>query len=246
MKNRNNSTKESKRQNAEELKSLLFSRRRFHQIGNRLNETVEQWQHRERLQWTVVWIIAIISTPIFIGLFWHMIQNYGPREPLPFWFLFVFYPVLLTSLPSYMMILSFSILRPKDSFGRWIVFGQGIFYRYGKSSHTFVPFSEIRSIRFACVVLETYSETLRISERSSSAHPGDTKDFLPFLNLLIDRMRQFCPANVEIKKMVEQQTIIRQRITERYCCRSADYLMMAAYFLPLFLLCVRLGAQQLR
>lgn len=235
--------KTSKRQDAEELKSQLFSRRRYHEIGNRPDETVEQWQRRERWQWAITWGVAVVSTPIFIGLFWFMIRNYGPREQLPFWFLLAFYPVFLTSLPSCMMILCFSVLRPKESSGRWIIFGQGIFYRYGKSSHTFIPFSEVYHIRvekprsgFSCIVLETDSQTLRISERSSNARPGDTKDFLPFLNLLVERMRQFCPMDNETENPLELQTIIRRRITERYCCRIADYLVMAAYALPLLLL----------
>ncbi len=227
---------------AETLKAEIFARRRFHQIGNRVDETLEQWHRRERGERTIVWIIAIISTPILITLLHYMHQTYGPREPLPFWFVVVSFPLIIASTSSCMMILVFFFLRPRESLGRWIIFGKGILHKYGKSPHRFVPFSSIRRIRvempnsrFSCIIFETASEPLRISECSSNANVGDTKEFLPFLNLLIERLQQDGSNAVEIEKLTELHTIIRRRIVFLHCCQYYDWLMMAAYFAPLLL-----------
>ena len=221
---------------ADNLKSQLFARRRYHEAGNRPADTVEQRQKRERIETLVARTGAIVGTPIFIVLFVYM---FHPKE-LPWWFAPSYFVTLIISSFSCAMLLS-QFTQPCPSYGRWIIAFDGIFYRYGKSPHRFVPFAFLRNVRvespksgFAVVVFDTDQEPLRIGEDIHVSRKPT--EFLPFLNYVIDRLRQNGWSNVNLTPLLDLQRIIQRRIVHRQCFQYTNYLMMACYFVPL--LCI--------
>jgi hypothetical protein len=237
------------KQTVDELKSKLFTHRRYHEAGNRRDCTVEQWQKRERNETLAKWIGAIVFTPIFIALWSYISHHYGTCdgactgacETVPWWLFFSWMGAMLISMISCMSLFVVPFLRPRPCYGRWIVAFDGIFYRYGKSPHRFVPFASLRNHRvekpksgFAVIVFDTNQEPLRIAKRADG--DGNPIEFLPFLNYLIDRLAQNGRSNADLKPLLELQRVIRRRPVWRHCFQYTEYLMMACYFAPL--LCV--------
>jgi len=227
---------------AQYLETELFACRRYYEVDNRRNDTVERRQKRDWIIVRVIGMLAIVFTPITIALYVYMSQNYAPREPLPWQLGVSMYCVTLISVPSCMITISILVL-PKPCFGRWIIVHAGIFHRYGKSPHRFVPFSSLRSVRverpksqFAVIVFETDHEPLRISERNFSSNkpkPNDG-DFLPFLNFLIDRLQRNDWNETAMAPLLDRQRMYQERRVWRRYLRYTQWLTMTCYFLPLF------------
>ena len=222
-----------------DLKTQLFARRRYHEAGNRQGDTVEQWRKRERLMTLAIWIGAIVFMPIFIALWSYMDRHYGPREPLPLWLILLWFSVMVIALSSCMYVPVFQFLRPRPCYGRWIIAFGGIFYRYGKSPHRFVPLASLRNLRveklksgFAVIVFDTDQKPLRIAEQAD----GDRNRtvFLPFLNDLIDRLKQMGWSNPDLTPLLKLQRVIQGRYVDRQYFLYTLYLMMACYIAPIF------------
>ena len=169
-----------------DLKPELFACRRYYEADHRRNDTVEKRQKREWIEKWVLGILAAVFTPIMIAIFVYVSRNYAPREPLPWQLGVSMYCVILISTPSCFITIGCLVL-PKPGFGRWIIVNAGMFHRYGKSPHRFVPFSSLRSVRverpksrFAVIVFETDHEPLRISPCTFSSNKPNDDKFLPF------------------------------------------------------------------
>jgi len=223
-----------------DLPSQLFARRRYHEAGNRRNDTIEKWQKRERIGTLLLWIGAIVFTPIYIAL-WVYISHCEcePGEPAPWWFGISFVPSMLISLPSCCG-LFVKFLLPRPCYGRWIIAFDGLFYRYGKSPHRFVPLSSLRNLRvekpkslFAVVVFDTDQEPLRIAERTDRKDKKPT-EFLPFLNYLIDRLKQIGWSNADLTPLLKLQRVFQGRYIERKILWYTDYIIIACYLAPVF------------
>ena len=219
----------------DDLKTQLFARRRSHEAGNRPTDTIEKRQKRERMETLAIGIGAIVFTPILVALLVYMFHLEKMREPLPWWLILSTYFVIIISIPSCMFAID-RLVNPRPSCGRWIIAFEGIFYRYGKSPHRFVPLDSLRNVRiekpqslFPVVVFDTNQETLRIGARVNA----DSKptEFLPFLNYLIARLRQSGWSNAELIPLLDLQRIHQRRVARIW---YTEYLMMACYFVPCF------------
>jgi hypothetical protein len=137
------------------------------------------------------------------------------------------------------MMIIFQCVRPRPCYGRWLIAFNGIFYRYGKSPHRFVPLTALRNVRvekphsrLAVIVFDTDQESLRIGERADGNRTPT--EILPFLNYLIDRLKQIGWSNADLEPLLNLQRILQERLVDLHCFRHTDWLMMACYFAPLF------------
>jgi hypothetical protein len=185
-----------------------------------------------------MWVGAIVFTPILIASFVYMERHFGPREPLPLWFILTTFPVIIIAPCSCMMIILQFVL-PRPCHGRWIIAFDGIFYRYGKSPHRFVPFASLRNpriekphSRFAVIVFDTEQESLRIGKRAD----GDRNqtDFLPFLNYLIDRLKRMGWSDADLAPLLELQHFLQGQLVPLGYFIDGGWAMAACYFAPLF------------
>ena len=229
----------------EELRAQLFARRRFHEAGNYRDDTVEKLQKRQRLDKWGIWIWAIFI-PLSISLMIYQGKIIGLLEPLPIWWA---YPLLIAHAASiglgicFMVFLPIMFVRPSPCFGRWIIVNAGIFYRYGKSPHRFVPFSSLRNLRvekpkslYTVVSFDTEGEPLRIA-RWADGSGKLPLDFLPFLNLLIDHLRRNGWAETDLEPLLKLQRILQGRRVERHCLQYTTWLMIiVAYVTPIWVL----------
>ena len=222
-----------------ELKSRLFARRRYHEAGNHPDGTVEQWRKNEKIGTVLVWIGVIVFTPILIALLVEM-ERHGPHAPLrslPWWWI----PSLCFVMPISICSCCHVILRfvlPHPCLGRWIIVNAGIFYRYGKSPRRFLPFSSLRNPRvekpeslFAVVVFDTDEEPLRIAAKAD----GDRNriELLPFLNDLIERLKQKGWATADLTPLLKLRRIIHGRLVEGARFPYSPWLSMACYYAAL-------------
>ena len=233
--------------NVPDLKSQLFARRRWHEIGNPPNDTLEQRRKRDRIVLVAVWVGAIVFTPIFFALLVYLPISLAPGEVLPLGFglmigLMICFVEILSLYSCCHLIVTF--LNPKPGLGRWIIFNDGIFYRYGKSPHRFVSFSSFCNVRveqpnhFGVIVFDTTNEPLRISIRTREGHCRSDTHVLPFLNFLIDRLQQNGWKETDLASLCELRRICQSRIVEEQYFLYMVWLMMACFFAPL--LCVLL------
>ena len=211
----------TRKPNLEELKSQLTARRRFHEAGNRRNDTVTQRQKRERIGEWAAWTGAIVLMPTTVVL----LVQFDKLALAP-----LSQPLLLVS--CYLglcstMHLIFMFLRPKPCYGRWIIVHAGIFSRYGKSPHRFTPFSSLRNLHveqpqspFAVIAFDTDHEPLRIAK-----HAGP--HLLPFLNLLIDHLRRNGRAETDLTPLFQFQRILQGRLASRCCLQCEEWLVLA-------------------
>jgi len=231
----------------EELRAQLFARRRFHEAGNYRDDTVEKLKKRQRLEKWWMWAGAIIFMPISISLMVYLCRADDLLEPLPIWWAF---PLLIAMIvPTSLGFCSTAYLiamfvRPSPCFGRWIIVNAGIFYRYGKSPHRFVPFSSLRNLRvekpkslFAVIVFDTDGEPFRIARWADGSGKLPRFDFLPFLNLLIDHLRRNGWAETDLEPLLKLQRILQGRRVERHCLQYTTWLMIiVAYVTPIWVL----------
>ena len=225
-----------------DLETDIFAHRRYFEIDHYQNDTLEQRRKRERIGKWVCGILAIVFTPILIALFAYTGQNYTFHEPLPSWFDVLFICVCSISMLSICLSMAFLVL-PKQCYGRWIIVNAGIFYRYGKSPHCFIPFSSLRNVHverpkssFAVVVFETNQEPLRIAECTFSSSKRNSTDFLPFLNFLIDRLQQNGWKETDLTPLLELQRKIQGRYIWGRYFQYTQWLMLTCFMLPM--LCV--------
>ena len=222
-----------------DIESQVFARRRYHEVGNRRNDTVEKRQRYERTKNIVLWSMAIVFTPLLIALFIYMEQNYAPNEPLPEWLVFMSIPFTLFSIYPCMFLILTSIT-PPPCFGRWIIAFGGMFSRYGKSPHRFIPFSSLRNVRierlkseFAVITFETDQEPIRIPANIVDRTRTDTA-LLPFLNVLIDCLQRSGWKETDLAPLLKLQHIRQGWFVKHRYFAYTDYLMMALYFLSFF------------
>lgn len=228
----------------DKLQSEVFSQRRYHEIANCPDDTLAQLLKRQRWGQILLRGCAIVSTPMLIGMLFYIGTNYAPHEPLPLWLACALFVSINVATPSCMSLLLVSCLRAKQTRGRWIVFRDGILYRYGKDPHRYVPFSSIRAIdvekprsEFSCVVLQTDTFPLHISERAG-INKHETK-FLPFLNFIVPRLQRYEQSIAGFSKLVELQRTLRRRTVSRGnqdLNRYSDWTVVVAYSLPLMIL----------
>ena len=198
----------------DDLKTQLFARRRYHEAGNRPADTIEKRQKRERIPTLLLWIGAIVFTLFAVTLWIYALI----RDPLLDWLTL---PAGFSSLLSILLwlILLLDFLSTRQSCGRWIIAFDGIFYRYGKSPHRFVPLASLRNIRvkkskngarfFSSIVFDTDQEPLRIEGQTLA--DNKPTDFLPFLNYLIDRLTQSGWSSADLTPLLELQRFYQRR-----------------------------------
>ena len=222
----------------DDLKTQLFARRRSHEAGNRPTDTIEKRQKRERMETLAIGIGAIVFTPFLVALLVYTFHLEKMREPLPWWLILSTYFVIIISIPSCMFAID-RLVNPRPSCGRWIIAFSGIFHRYGKSPHRFVPLDSLRNVRvekpqslFPVVVFDTDQEPLRIGEQIRADRKPT--EFLPFLNYLIARLRQNGWSSTDLTPLLNLQQIHQRRVVHRQYFQFTVWLMMACYFVPCF------------
>ena len=221
----------------DDLKTQLFARRRSHEAGNRPTDTIEKRRKRERMETLAIRIGAIVCTPIFITALVYICHS-ETHESMPWWCLPSLFFAYLIGLPSWAFTID-RLVNPRPSCGRWIIAFSGIFYRYGKSPHRFVPLDSLRNPRvekpqspFPVVIFDTDQEPLRIGEQIRADRKPT--EFLPFLNYLIDRLRQNEWSSTDLTPLLNLQQIHQRRVVHRQCFQFTVWLMMACYFVPCF------------
>jgi hypothetical protein len=193
------------------MSNPFFAKRRYHNAGNKPDETVESFLKKERFGLLLCLGLGILGVIGMVALIRY------PALPTV-WFICV----ALCSYPAIPCIIIFLASHPTFKnyslglSGRWVITSHGIHHRFGKSPARFVAWSDVHAVR--CnerkkqIILETADAPLVIT---TWALEPEHIPILPFLNKLIELMK---PLPIDVESLIQLQEKERKKyIAETYC-----------------------------
>ncbi len=203
--------------NISELAFDVFRIRRYHTAGNNPNDTMAAFRRRHRLSGTVFTLFAIVFAAPSVLIVVEMVQNF-PRQPDDG----QLFAIPLGILALFFGYLAFHHLFIRLNRGRWIITQAGLFHRYGKDQHRFLPWNAVVDVNLkksrGVTVIRVSSVDAEIDIADRDANFSSEMPFLPFLNMLIERLRS---APVDLEPLKELRDRDRKRAVLR---RTNPYL----------------------
>jgi len=231
------------------LHAKIYARRRYHTAGNNPKGARDQLERWRRNTSRVLTPLTFLSGATGLSGFFAMMQYKG--NDVPTW---LGLGTLFISLAAIVCSAIWVDHRRKSreydlgGFGRWIITAFGLFYRYGNDPHRFVAWEEFRGVRFnsqkSQIYLETHDKPIVISVRIREKH--DCTDFLPFLNLLVERLEKHSHLDSgTLESLIDLRDLHRKRVLFRELNPWAPLYSLAPLVFSSFLLFVMIAAGEI-